>query len=132
MPSVVIRQAGAIPIRGGQICLVTSRRGKRWIVPKGWLEDGRTPGEVAIAECWEEAGVVGILRPEPVGSYLYQKDERTFHVTIYVLDVTEATDDWPEVAERERVWVTHSQALSRLEDPGLRDILRRVLGRQAG
>jgi hypothetical protein len=33
-----------------QILLVTSRGTKRWIVPKGWPEDGLTPAEAAARE----------------------------------------------------------------------------------
>src|SRR5256885_16472030 len=101
-PAVVIRQAGAIPVRGGQVCIVSSRSGKRWVVPKGWLEPGKTAGEIALLEAWEEAGVIGVLRPEPVGSYLYEKEGRTFHVIVFVLDVTEALEIWPEQSLRER------------------------------
>ena len=56
-----IQQAAAVPISGRRICLVTSRRGKHWVVPKGCLEPGKTAGEIALQESWEEAGLVGIL-----------------------------------------------------------------------
>src|SRR5271154_5091810 len=125
-PTVVVRQAGAIPVRGGQICVVSSRSGKRWVVPKGWIEPGKTAGEIALLEAWEEAGLTGVLRPEPAGSYLYEKDGRTFHVTVFVLEVTETVDEWPEHGIRERCWLTPAQAIGRIEDPGLREILRVV------
>ena len=60
-------------MRAGQVCLVTSSSGKRWVVPKGCMEPGKTAGELALQEAWEEAGLVGVLQPEPVGSYLYEK-----------------------------------------------------------
>jgi 8-oxo-dGTP pyrophosphatase MutT (NUDIX family) len=131
-PSVVVRQAGAIPVRDGQVCIVSSRSGKRWVVPKGWLEAGKTAGEVALQEAWEEAGVTGTLRPQPAGTYLYQKDGRTFHVTVFVLEVTESLDSWPERGLRERCWLTPSEAMSRIEDVGLREILRVVAGCHTG
>ena len=68
-----LQQAAAIPVRMGQVCLVTSRSGKRWVIPKGCLEPGKTAGEIALQEAWEEAGIVGVLQPDPVGSYLYDK-----------------------------------------------------------
>src|SRR5262245_17445465 len=64
-----VRQAAAIPIRAGQVCMVLSSNGRRWVVPKGCIEPGQTAGETALREAWEEAGLVGALRPEPVGSY---------------------------------------------------------------
>jgi 8-oxo-dGTP pyrophosphatase MutT (NUDIX family) len=130
IPTVVVRQAGAIPVRGGQVCVVSSRSGKRWVVPKGWMEPGKTAGEIALLEAWEEAGLTGVLRPEPAGSYLYEKDNRTFHVTVFVMEVTSSVEFWPERGVRERCWLTPSQAMGRIEDHGLREILRVVTARQ--
>jgi len=59
-------------------------------------------------------------------------DARTFHVTVFVLDVTHVADDWPERNLRQRLWLNSAQALVRLEEDGLRDILRGVVARQAG
>src|SRR5271166_7165657 len=96
MPSGLIRQSAAIPLRDGQICLVTSRSGKRWVIPKGCLEPGMTAGEIALQEAWEEAGLSGVLQNEPVGSYIYEKAGATYHVTVFLMHVTDAADDWPE------------------------------------
>src|SRR5438128_5122849 len=78
-----IRQAAAIPIRDNQVCLITSSNGKRWIIPKGLIDPGHTAGESALQEAWEEAGLVGILSPHPVGSYVYEKWGCTCHVTAF-------------------------------------------------
>ncbi len=120
----VIRQAAAIPLRDGLLCVVTSRSGKRWVVPKGCLEPGKTSGEIALQEAWEEAGLTGVLEPEPIGSYLYSKTGFTYHVTVFVMTVTDAAEDWPESMMRERTWLTRSQALLQIEEPGLRDLIR--------
>ena len=55
----VVRQAAAVPVEAGRICMVTSRSGKRWVVPKGRLEPGKSAGEIALQEAWEEAGLAG-------------------------------------------------------------------------
>src|SRR4051794_39142176 len=91
----VIRQAGGIPVNDGQVCVVSSRGGKRWVVPKGCLEPGKTAGEIALQEAWEEAGLVGVLEPEPVGSYFYEKAGFTCYVTVFLLRVTRTAEDWP-------------------------------------
>jgi|SRR5688572_28821119 len=122
-----IRQAGAIPIRNGRLCVVTSRNGKRWVLPKGLIDPGHTPAEAALQEAWEEAGLVGTLEPKPIGSYLYDKYGGTCHVTVFVLHVTEVASEWPEQSFRRRAWVTPAGALSRIDDPGLADLLRGVL-----
>jgi 8-oxo-dGTP pyrophosphatase MutT (NUDIX family) len=122
-----IRQAAVIAVKAGQVCLVTSSSGKRWVIPKGCLEPGKTAGEVALQEAWEEAGLVGALQAEPVGSYLYEKYGNAYHVTVFLLHVTEAAQEWPEHSLRQRCWLTATQALVRIEDPGLRELIRAVL-----
>ncbi len=128
--SEFVRQGAVIPVKGGKICLITSSTGKRWIVPKGVIQPGQTAGETALQEAWEEAGLVGVLSAEPAGSYLYDKACGTCHVTVFVMDVNEVVQEWPERALRQRSWVSLAGALERIEDPGLCDILRAVLGKK--
>src|SRR5437763_2998141 len=99
-----LQQAAAIPVRMGQVCLVTSRSGKRWVVPKGCLEPGKSAAEIALQEAWEEAGLVGLLQPEPLGSYVYEKAGLLCHVIVYLMNVTGTADSYPESGLRERVW----------------------------
>jgi len=127
--SAFIRQAAALPIRNGRVCLVTSSNGRRWVIPKGLIEPRQTAGETALQEAWEEAGLTGVLQTEPVGSYLYEKGGGTCHVTVFVMQVSGAAPQWPEADLRQRVWLTPSSAMERIEDPGLVDIIRLVLGR---
>jgi 8-oxo-dGTP pyrophosphatase MutT (NUDIX family) len=122
-----IRQAAAIPIRAGRVCLVRSSSGKRWTVPKGCIERGQTAGETALQEAWEEAGVLGVLHQEPLGSYLYEKCAQAHHVTVFLMDVTQVSDDWPEVSLRLRHWLAPAQALARIANPDLRKLLRQAL-----
>lgn len=123
-----ILQAGAIPMRGGKICLVTSCNGKRWVIPKGMIEPGQSPAEAALQEAWEEAGLVGVVHSEPAGSFLYEKWCGTCHVTVFLMEVTKVSADWPERQLRQRTWVSLAGALERLDDAGLCDILRFTLG----
>jgi 8-oxo-dGTP pyrophosphatase MutT (NUDIX family) len=122
-----IRQAAALPLRNGKACVITSSNGKRWVIPKGLIEPGQTAGETALQEAWEEAGLVGVLHPEPVGSYLYEKYGNTYHVIVFVMDVTGASQDWPERDMRQRSWVSPAGVFERIEDPGLLEVLRAVL-----
>ena len=39
-----LRQAAAIPVADGRVCLVTSSSGRRWVVPKGMIDAGHTAG----------------------------------------------------------------------------------------
>jgi 8-oxo-dGTP pyrophosphatase MutT (NUDIX family) len=126
-----IRQSAAIPVRAGQVCLVTSSSGKRWVVPKGCMEPGKTAGEVALQEAWEEGGLVGVLLPEPIGSYLYEKYGNEYFVTVFVLQVSEVLDEWPERELRQRAWLSPAQAMARVDDRGLRELIRAVVSEQA-
>lgn len=121
---VWVRQSAAIPIQDGKLCMVTSSSGRRWVFPKGLIDPGHTTGEAALVEAWEEAGLVGLLNAEPAGSYVYEKLGREHLVLAYRMHVTSARDDWPERAIRQRAWFTVAEALERVEEPGLRDILR--------
>jgi 8-oxo-dGTP pyrophosphatase MutT (NUDIX family) len=119
-----VRQAAVIPLRDDRVCLVTSSSGRRWVIPKGQIDPGHTAGEAALVEAWEEAGLVGVLDPEPIGAYAYEKMGRELHVTVYRMRVTEVRDEWPERHLRSRAWVTLDEALERIEEPGLRELLR--------
>lgn len=115
-----LRQSGVIPVSDGRVCLVTSSSGKRWIIPKGMIDPGHTAGEGALIEAWEEAGLLGVLRPEPIGTYLYEKYGRLHHVVVFVLEVTEAVSDWPERNIRRREWVSPEKAAERVVESGLK------------
>lgn len=134
MPSSpsVIRQAGVIAISGDRICVVSSRGGKRWVVPKGCLEPGKTAAEIALQEAWEEAGLVGILQQDPLGTYLYEKSGFTCHVTIFLMSVTDMAERWPERDLRQRCWLDVTLALQRIDDAGLRELIREAMTVKAG
>jgi hypothetical protein len=71
--------------------------------------------------------LVGILRREPVGAYVYRKAGGVYHVTVYLMEVTAAAAAWPECGRRRRLWVRPRQAVLRLADAGLRAIVQDVL-----
>jgi 8-oxo-dGTP pyrophosphatase MutT (NUDIX family) len=123
-PEGCIRQAAALPLRRGRVCLITSRNGKRWVIPKGWIDPGQTAGETALQEAWEEAGLTGALEREPIGAYIYEKEGQRYHVTVFVMKVTAVAQDWPERNFRERSWVSPVGFFERIEDAGLADIVR--------
>jgi 8-oxo-dGTP pyrophosphatase MutT (NUDIX family) len=121
-----LRQAAAIPVLDGRVCLVTSSSGRRWVIPKGMIDSGHTAGEAALNEAWEEAGLVGMLSQEPVGSFIYEKYGRPHHVVVFILNVTRAADDWPERDVRNREWVELAEAIERVDDPGLKEIIEAI------
>ncbi len=130
--ATVERQAGALAWLPGEpvrFVLVTSRRTRRWVFPKGGIEDGHTAPETAAREAFEEAGVIGRAAPEPVGSFLSEKIRLphvwTLEVEIFPLAVEEVRDDWPEAGQRDRRFVTLAEARALLSDPAMVAIVER-------
>ena len=77
LPRKSRQQVAAICYRtneaGKEVLLITSRDTGRWIVPKGWPINHKTPSESAAQEAWEEAGVVGRADSRPLGLFSYTK-----------------------------------------------------------
>ena len=76
----VFKQLGALCYRKKRgkifILIITSRRSKRWTIPKGWkLETINTRKSVAL-EAWEEAGAQGKVSSRSIGRFLYRKRDQ--------------------------------------------------------
>lgn len=111
-----------------QVLLVTSRRSKRWIVPKGWPVDGATPAESAATEAFEEAGVKGKALPSCLGIFSYNKEVYEGEnlpcvVALFPVEVKIVLNDWPEKDERRRKWLPLKKAAKKVDDPELGAIL---------
>jgi phosphohistidine phosphatase len=115
----VYRQAAVIPYRVHEerveIALVTSQGGKRWIVPKGSLDDGEAAIDAAIRETEEEAGLIGELVERPIGRYRYTKQNDRYHVEVYLMRVTLVLDSWVEAEYRRRRFMPLEDALTLLQ-----------------
>jgi len=101
-------QSGVIPFRINEerleILLITSRKKKNWIIPKGIIESGMKPYESAALEALEEAGVIGQVSKEPLGKYKVKKWEGVCEVLVYQLKVEKETQQWLEDSFRDRKW----------------------------
>jgi 8-oxo-dGTP pyrophosphatase MutT (NUDIX family) len=124
-------QAGAIPVRIREgvveVLLITSRRKKHWLIPKGIIEGDMTPQESALEEAYEEAGIRGTIDPEPIGRYQYQKWGGTCTVEVFLLRVEEELETWPEDYFRERKWVSLSTAQAMVDNPDLVNLISEAL-----
>ena len=128
------RQSAAAVFRGSgdkcELLLVTSRDTGRWIVPKGWIEDGEDGAEAAIRETWEEAGLIGEALPGgPVGHYRYiklrpKRGDTICDVDVYLLKLVEQRDHWPERDERRRKWFPIATAIGLIGEDGLKEVIR--------
>src|SRR5689334_8244130 len=75
-------QSGALPWRlkrkKPEVMLVTGRRSKRWMIPKGWPVDGKSLADSAAQEAFEEAGIKGDIDPSPIGKFRHVKQHVLF------------------------------------------------------
>ena len=129
------RQIAAVPVRrterlGLEVLLVTSRETHRWVVPKGWPWADVDDHAAAEGEAWEEAGVKGRVAPASIGTFSYDKRLKRrsvpLEVTVYLLEVEEMADDWPERRERHRQWFALDAAIELIAEEGLKAIHRRL------
>ena len=123
------RQAAVIPYRVRkeriEVALVTTSRGKGWIVPKGSVADGEQPRDAAIREAEEEAGLLGDVTPRPLGRYVHVNGNGPCRVDVYVMRVTRVLEHWLEDRLRQRRWMKIPDAVACLRQE-LRQFVRAV------
>ena len=132
VPEWFRQQSGVVPYRqadhGLEVLLITSRRRKRWIIPKGVIEPELTAAASAVAEAREEAGIRGWLHPVPVGRYRYRKWQGICEVEVYLMSVEQLYESWPEASLRRRQWFPYRQAAMKLSEPGLSQLVKKLPG----
>jgi phosphohistidine phosphatase len=105
----VHQQAAVVPYRirkeRVEVALVTTSRGKGWIVPKGSVDQGERPRDAAIREAEEEAGLRGVVTRKPVGRYHEVKGNNRRRVDVYLMRVTSVLENWLEEKVRRRRWM---------------------------
>lgn len=134
-----VTQSGALPWRrlrdgGIALLLVTSRRTRRWVIPKGHIEPGLTAAASAAKEALEEAGVSGTIGRVGLGTFDYDKMQadgavRRLRVRVYPLEVAEEHEHWDEQALRDRAWFTPQEAVAATDEPELHAIIERFAAR---
>jgi 8-oxo-dGTP pyrophosphatase MutT (NUDIX family) len=132
-------QYAALPYRMNdrtqpEVMLVTSRETRRWIIPKGWPHKGKAPHRSAAREAFEEAGVIGAVNRQSVGSFSYQKRLKkggvvACEVLVFALEVKRQSKEWPEKRERKVRWLSARVAAKTVQDRELGKIIRRLARR---
>ena len=132
------RQLAALPWRIAkdgslQVLLITSRTNKKWMLPKGWPMSGKTDAQAATQEAQEEAGVLGVAREAPVGSFAYimlfgDGSTKPSQAVVFSLRVTKEQRKWREKGERTRKWFSAEDAAKAAYEPDLARLLSHVAG----
>ena len=128
------KQIAALPMRWKedgtfQVLMVTSRDTGRWIMPKGWTMDGKKPWHAAEIEALEEAGAVGFIGTEVIGSYTYKKkladgSSLKCEVDVYPMVVDRLERNWKERHQRKRRWFNPKSAAKRVNERKLAKLLK--------
>lgn len=134
-PDSWYEQSGVVPyrLRSGQrsgqleVLLITSVKKGNWIVPKGIVEEGFSPAESAMKEALEEAGVVGHIVGEALGSYEQNKWGGTCRVELFAMHVDKELENWPEANVRKRQWVTIDGALEAVANRKLASVIAKIV-----
>jgi 8-oxo-dGTP pyrophosphatase MutT (NUDIX family) len=117
------------PAAALEILLVTTRRSRRWIIPKGWPIKGLRPPKSAAREAFEEAGVRGKVGTKSVGLFTYDKllDEHgiavSCEVRVFPLLVKRQSEAWPEFEQRVVQWVEPAKAVALIKEPELKKLV---------
>ncbi len=127
-PDYYYNQSGVIPYRfeNGvmQILLISSRKKKRMVIPKGIIEDFMTSVESAEKEAFEEAGVKGATG-DRIGEFKYKKWGDYCAVEVFPLEVKQILDEWPE-NNRDRKWMGTEEAANNVKERDLRIFIRKL------
>lgn len=107
-PDYWYTQSSVIPYRINldkiEVLIITSRKSKKWIFPKGIVEPDLSANESAAKEAIEEAGVEGKISKDSIGKYKYKKWGGKCKVKVYALEVNSVKDEWEENF-RKRKWI---------------------------
>jgi 8-oxo-dGTP pyrophosphatase MutT (NUDIX family) len=112
--------------------MISKKRSKKWGIPKGRAEPHMSLHENAAKEAFEEAGVLGYVAPTSVGMFRAKKatadpaHKQVIEVWVYLLEVTETLQDWPEKGKRVTRWVPCDVAARQLREPVLTRLCHRL------
>jgi 8-oxo-dGTP pyrophosphatase MutT (NUDIX family) len=114
------------------MCLIRRREAATWGIPKGFLDPGDSPGDAALREAYEEAGIGGRLIGDPVGTYDYHKRGSRYTVAVFLMEVLQEETAWPERRLREREWFGLDDGLQLLAGHPVSPLLDAVRAQVAG
>jgi ADP-ribose pyrophosphatase YjhB (NUDIX family) len=127
-------QVAALPFRRSkkgvtQVLLMTTRRGRRWIVPKGNPQKRRSARKAACSEALDEAGVTGVVGRKPIGAFRHKKRggrQHVYLVRVFPMRVVKQLKAWREQGERRVEWMATKAAVRRVANKRLKSIIRRL------
>ncbi len=92
--------------------MITSNSGG-WILPKGGWEEDESAQEAAAREAYEEAGVLGDVKHALPDVRFAGKKGGACRMILFVMDVKELLERWPEAQQRRRELFTLEEAMDK-------------------
>jgi len=125
---------GGVVVRGDELLVITPAGKKVTGLPKGGMEAGETPEQVAAREVREETGVVAnVIQPLGDVRYTYRRGGRKVRKTVhfFLCEYLEgSTEDHDHEVDEAR-WIAISGARDALTYPGERALIDRLLSKMA-
>ncbi len=114
-----------------EIMLVGSRCGSSWTVPADAMPHASSPSRSAERAAFQEAGVIGRIGAEPIGSYRIPPPAETSgdpsQITVFGVYVLGTLANWKEERRRRRRWWRLEEAHGAVEEPALAALLRSLI-----
>lgn len=131
------RSAGGVVFRqyDGQVAiLLLKHESGKWMLPKGTIEHGETPEEVALREVQEETGISRVRVVADLGEeryYFFWRSEDAFYdktVRYFLLEFLGGEEPAPQAEEGfvATEWVPLGVALERIKYKETREVVRRA------
>lgn len=126
----IYNEAGVLPYKiekNGNLkfMFITTRKGKKWSVPKGLIEKHLDAKTTAAKEAMEEAGIEGEIADEKLGDFHFGKWGGICKVSVYPMRITHTREVWEEMYERNRKWFNLKEALKRIKNQELEEIIKK-------
>ena len=124
-------KVGAIAYRntasGVEICLVSSRRHRdRLTFPKGIVKSGEPFVKAVKRELFEEAGLRGSVKRKSRPICFHGRPGETDSVLYFLVEVKKVSREWPEMDQRERLFIGVEQLEGLSLSDGAKGIIKQV------
>ena len=110
-----------------EVMLIINRARKRWIIPKGAIQENESVKAAAERQAYEEAGMRGTAKDVPMGDYEYNKGGGTYRVQVFPFETESILEEWPESDARRRRWMSVEEAEELVEQQSLRELIGSLL-----
>lgn len=136
-PVKQVRSAGGVVFRrdsGAARVLLLKHTSGKWMLPKGTIESGETPEEVALREVREETGLSNVRIVADLGEeryYFFWRSEDSYYdktVRYFLLEFLGGEEPAPQAEEGFVAceWVPPDEAMERIKYKETREVVRRA------